>query len=161
MIVKENLNFDRSESNPLTKLDIGRGWKGVVKDFKEELEKLRINVEENDSFQYGPEVREFIINDRDDSYIISSYQLSYTTKKIAKEQFEDIGDYGFQLADQNGELLIDNDYTGEKIIKYLTKQKYGSLKQIKGKIKNIDKTIQELQDQKKNLEEYIQKLENK
>ena len=102
MIVKENLNFDRSESNPLTKLDIGRGWKGVVKDFKEELEKLRINVEENDSFQYGPEVREFIINDRDDSYIISSYQLSYTTKKIAKEQFEDIGDYGFQLADQNG-----------------------------------------------------------
>ncbi len=159
MIVKENLNFDRSESNPLTKLNIGRGWKGIVKDFKKALEKLRIFVEEKDSFQYGPEVREFILNDieGDPDSIIDTYQLSYATKKIAKEQFEDIGDYGFQLADEDGNILVDNDYTGEKIIEYLTKKKYRDLKQIKEKIKNIDKNIQELQDQKKNLEEFIQK----
>ncbi|MDD5649294.1 MAG: hypothetical protein PHF86_02570 [Candidatus Nanoarchaeia archaeon] len=163
-IVKENinLNFDRSESNPLTKLDIGRGWKGIVKDFKKALEKLRIYATENDSFQYGPEVREFILDDLDNSdNIINSYQLSYATKKIAKEQFEDIGDYGFQLADEDGNILVDSDYTGEKIIKYLTKEKYGDLKQVKEKIKNINKNIQELQDQKKNLEEFIQKLGNK
>jgi hypothetical protein len=163
-IVKENinLNFDRSESNPLTKLDIGRGWKGIVEDFKKALEKLRINVEEKDSYEFGPELREFILNDLDNpDSIINNYQLSYATKKITKEQLKDIGNYGFLLGDEDGFQLVDNDYTGEKTIAYIAKEKYGTLKQIKGKIKNIDKTIQELQDQKKNLEEFIQKLGNK
>ena len=153
--VNEAMEFDRSESNPLKKMDIGRGWRREVEDWVKSMRDIailadpKINDERikladlpndlNSAIDF--DITELDFRELIPQHDVTDYNVAYVPKRMADE--EDWGNaWGFVISDGNGEKVIEETRDWKKITKFFIKEKFGNISTIDKRLKEINKRIE-------------------
>lgn len=147
-IVNEVQNFERG-MDPKEAMDIGLTYKKHIRDLIEGLKKIGIKAKAEQDEHYASGVFNFELEnlfDKDDEENIVDYQLTYITKKAAEEEgWAEESNwknyYGFTVASNDGDPIVEPTINVNQIIKWFAKQLFGlSLKaRIIAKQKELDR----------------------
>ncbi|MDD5649192.1 MAG: hypothetical protein PHF86_02060 [Candidatus Nanoarchaeia archaeon] len=129
-LISEILSFNRSNNNPLDKLNIGRIEDRVIENFMKAIKKIGIKIEKKSSVTTEG-VWDFYLKDKEYSEIdYDNYYIFYTPEKVAeREGWED--QWGFFISDEkDGSILIGPTKDWKELVNFLNNERNKIIKKL-------------------------------
>lgn len=164
-LISEILSFDRSNNNPLDKLNIGKIEDRAIENFMKAINKIGIKIKKESSVTTEG-VWDFYLKDKEYYEIpYDEYYIFYTPEKVAeREGWED--QWGFFISDEkDGSILIGPTKDWKELVNFLNNERNKIIKKLheslsfnRSDINSLDK-LQIGRIDERNIENFIKALD--